>query len=136
MHGQCSVRAAAVRSVLFKDWQKAIALTAIERSRSISRSTIFLFIVIAVADAHSSRVPPDLGGQEQEAQPCRLQRRVMQSLAARAFLAVEQQQPAVQVVGQHRQLKVIAIGLKAAGRMRRQTGIVVGFFDQILGTAR
>ena len=51
----------------------------------------------------------------------------------RRFLALEQQQPAIEVVGQHRQLKMNAVGGPAPGRIGRQTRIVVGFLDQILG---
>ena len=51
----------------------------------------------------------------------------------RRFLALEQQQPAVEVVGQHGQLKMNAVDGPAPGRMGHQTRIVVGFLDQILG---
>src|SRR5207302_9720657 len=40
-----------------------------------------------------------------------------------------------QIVGQHRQLEMIAIHVEAARRMRRQPGIVVRLLDQVFGTA-
>src|ERR1035441_1997396 len=42
---------------------------------------------------------------------------------------------AYQVIGQHRQLEMIPVHIKAPRRMRRQPGIVVRLFDQILRTA-
>jgi hypothetical protein len=50
-------------------------------------------------------MPPDLGRQEQEPQTRRGQRRVPHRSDFSAFLAIEQLQPAVQVVGQHRDLE-------------------------------
>jgi hypothetical protein len=49
--------------------------------------------------------------------------------------AVERHQPTVQVVGQHRQLEMIAIYVEAERRMRRQPGIVVRLFDQVCRAA-
>ena len=77
-------------------------------------------------------MPPDLGRHEQKAQPRRRQGGVPQLLRGGVGFALEQQQPAVEVVGQHDQLKVIAVHVKAARRMGRQSGVVVGFFDKVL----
>src|SRR5438046_9345648 len=68
-----------------------------------------LGIMVAVAYADSSRVAPDLGGQKQKPQTSRRQRRMLQSVDLALFLTIEQHQPAVQVVGQHRQLEVVAV---------------------------
>ena len=54
-------------------------------------------------------------------------------LTSAVFLPVEQQQPAVQVVGQHCDLKLNAVHRPALGGMCSQPGIVVGFLDQVLG---
>ena len=78
-------------------------------------------------------MPPDLGRQEQEPQTRRRQRRVPHRSYCCAFLAIEQLQPAVQVVGQHRDLKPVAVHHPAPGGMRRQPRIIVGFLDQVLG---
>src|SRR5215467_16097548 len=76
-----------------------------------------LVVMVAVAHADSSRVAPDLGGQKQKPQTSRRQRRVLQSVEFGRFLAIEQHQPAVQVVGQHRQLEVVAVHDPARGGM-------------------
>jgi len=47
-------------------------------------------------------------------------------------LAMEQLHPDVQVVGEHRHLKEIAIHIEPLRRMRRQAAVVVGFLDEIL----
>ena len=74
-------------------------------------------------------VTPDLGRHEQEAEPRGRQRRVPQFGGISLRLAVEQHQPAIQVVRQHGQLEVIAVHVKPAGRMRRQPGIAVRLSD-------
>jgi hypothetical protein len=42
-------------------------------------------------------------------------------------------QPHVHVVGGHGDLKVLAIHVEPRRRMRRQTAVVIGVLDQILG---
>ena len=74
-------------------------------------------------------MPPDSGGHEQEPQPRRRQRRVSHGSDFDIFLAIEQLQPTVQVVGQHRDLKPVAVHHPAPGGMRRQPRIIVGFLD-------
>ena len=48
------------------------------------------------------------------------------------LLAVEQLQPAVQVVGQHRDLEPVGVHHPAIRWMRRQTRIVIDFLDEVL----
>src|ERR1700688_2795424 len=57
---------------------------------------------------------------------------MLQVVDRHSLFPLEQQQPAIQVVGQHHQLKMHAVGRPAPGRMRRQAGIVIAFLDQIL----
>ena len=80
-----------------------------DRPESVHESAedSLLGVMVAVAHADSSRVAPDLGGQKQKPQTSRRQRRVLQSVEFGRFLAIEQHQLAVQVVGQHRQLEVV-----------------------------
>src|SRR5881397_1936519 len=49
-------------------------------------------------------------------------------------LAVKQHQPGIQVVGQHGQLEMIPVNVKATRWMRRQSSIIVSFLDQIRGS--
>ena len=51
----------------------------------------------------------------------------------RGFLPLEQQQPAIQVVGQHHDLEPVGIHHPALGGVRRQAGVVIRFLDQVLG---
>src|SRR5713226_1098805 len=88
--------------------------------------------MIAVPHQHSAGVAHDLGRQKQETQSRGRQRGVTQVLGLDLLLAVEQHQPTVQVVGQHRQLEVHTVHGPSPRWMRRQARIVVGFFDQIL----
>src|SRR5258706_391992 len=88
--------------------------------------------MIAVPHQHSAGVAHDLGRQEQETQSRGRQRDVAQILGLSLFLPVEQHQPTVQVVGQHRQLEVHTVHGPSPRGMRRQARIVVGFFDQVL----
>jgi len=69
--------------------------------------------VVAVAHSSAAGVTPDLGGHKEEAEPRGRQGRVPQRSGVGLRLAVEQHQPAVQVVGQHRQLKVIPVHVEA-----------------------
>ena len=57
---------------------------------------------------------------------------MLQIIGLHLFFPVEQQQPAIQVVSQHRQLEMHAVGRPPRGRVHRQSRVVVGFFDQIL----
>src|SRR3954464_14446540 len=61
----------------------------------------FLFVVIAVADPHAPSVAPDLGCEKQESQAGCRQRSVLESFDLGVVLAIEQHQPAIQVIGQH-----------------------------------
>src|SRR6266404_2460348 len=88
--------------------------------------------MIAVPHQHSAGVSHDLGCQEQETQSRGRQRGVAQILGLGLLLPVEQHQPAVQVIGQHRQLEVHTVHGPSPRGMRRQARIVVGFFDQVL----
>ncbi len=56
-----------------------------------------LRILIAIADAHSPRVPPELGRHKQKTQSRRDQGRMLQVIRFELFFPVEEQQPAVQV---------------------------------------
>src|SRR3984885_9382112 len=76
-----------------------------------------VFVVIAIADAYSPCMPPDLGREEQEPQTRSRQRGVPHRSDLSTFLAVEQLQPTVQVVGQHRNLKPDAVHHPASGGM-------------------
>src|ERR1700686_2454843 len=49
-----------------------------------------VFVVIAIADAYSPRMPPDLGRQEQEPQTRRRQRRVPHRPDVSTFFTIEQ----------------------------------------------
>jgi hypothetical protein len=49
------------------------------------------------------------------------------------FIAVEQLQPAVQVIGQHCDLEPVGIHYPTIGGMSGQAGVVVGFLDEVLG---
>ena len=84
-----------------------------------------LRVLIAVADAHSSGMAPDFGRQKQKTQSRRRQSRMFHLGCVGRLFPVEQQQPAVQVVGQHGQLKVNAVHGPAIGGMRSQPRIVV-----------
>ena len=84
-----------------------------------------LRILVAIADAYPSGVFPNLGGHKQKTQTRRRQRRMLKFLRRHSLFPLKQQQPAIQVVGQHHQLKMHAVGGPAPGRMRRQSGIVV-----------
>src|SRR5438270_2805781 len=77
----------------------------------------FFLVVIAIADTHTPSVTPDLGREKQEAQACRRQRGVLERCYLGVFLAVEQHQPAVQVVGQHHQLEMVAVHHPTSGWM-------------------
>src|SRR5437868_1882049 len=57
---------------------------------------------------------------------------MLQLLDLALFLALEQPQPAVQVIGQHHQLKMHAVHAPAPRRMGRQPGIVVSFLNEVL----
>lgn len=77
-----------------------------DRSQSVHQSPedSLLGVMIAIADADPAGVMPDLGCEKQKAQTGRRQRGVLQRGHLGLFLAVEQHQPAIQVVGQHHQL--------------------------------
>src|SRR2546422_7055572 len=62
------------------------------------RKRPLLFVVIAIADPSPTRVAPDLRCQEQKPQPCGRQCRVLHRIDRSRLLAIEQHQPAVQVV--------------------------------------
>jgi hypothetical protein len=66
-----------------------------------SAEDTFFFVVIAVADPHPPSVTPDLGREKQKPQARRRQRNVLERFYLGIFLAIEQHQPAIQVVGQH-----------------------------------
>src|ERR1035437_1995184 len=85
------------------------------RAQSVHQSLqqTALLVMVAVADPSSPRVPPDLGGDKQKAQPCRRQGSVFHALNLVLGFAIEQQQPTVEVVRQHGQLKVVAVDVKA-----------------------
>ena len=85
----------------------------------------FLLVMIAVADAHASGMAPDLDRQKQKTQSRRRQSRMFHLGCAGRLFPIEQQQPAVQVVGQHGQLKVNAVHGPVLGGMRSQPRIVV-----------
>ena len=59
---------------------------------------------------------------------------MLQRLGSIAILPIKEHQPGIEVIGQHGQLEMILVGHKKAGRMRRQSGIVVRLLDQILRT--
>ena len=80
----------------------------------------FLLVMIALVDAHSAGMLPDLGLQKQKTQLRRGQLRMFQFCCVGRLFPIEQGQPAVQVVGQHGQLKVNAVHGPALGGMRRQ----------------
>jgi hypothetical protein len=76
---------------------------------------------------------PDARGQEQKALPRGSQRGVLHGLHRGVLLAVEQLQPAIQVVGQHGDLEPVGVHDPAIGGMRRQASVVVGFLNEVLG---
>ena len=91
-----------------------------------------VLVVIAVADAHPSGRPPDLGRHEQEPRPRRRQCRVSHRSDFGAFLAIQQLQPAVQVVGQHRDLKPVAVHHPAPGGKGRQPPLRANIDETVL----
>jgi hypothetical protein len=92
-----------------------------------------LLVMVAIADAYTPGMPPDLGCQEQEPQPRRRPGGMRYVRALGGFLPLEQQQPAVQVLSQHHDLEPVGVHHPALGRVRCQAGVVVGFLDQVLG---
>ena len=105
-----------------------------DRPQSVHQSLkdSLLGIMIAVADTDPTGVAPDLGREKQKPQTGCRQRGVLQRFYFGLLLAVEQHQPTVQVVGQHRQLEVIAVHHPPPRGIRLQARIVVGFLDQVL----
>jgi len=93
-------------NIVFKHRQKTVA-TRRNRPHPVRQALEepSVFVVTAIADAYSPCMPPDLGRQEQEPQTRRGQRGVQHRSDLSTFFAIEQLQPAVQVVGQHRDLK-------------------------------
>jgi hypothetical protein len=61
---------------------------------------------------------PQFGGDEEESQPRDHHRRVFQFRRVRLWLAIKQQKPTIEIVGEHGQLKVDLIGVKARRRNR------------------
>ena len=51
-----------------------------------------------------------------------------------AFFPAKQHQPTIEVVGQHGDLKMIAVHLPLMRGISRQTGVVIGFLNQILSS--
>ena len=94
---------------------------------------MLLLIVIAIAGTHLSGMAPGARSQKQKAQPRRGQPSVPDGFHRSVFLAVEQLQPAVQVLGQHCSLEPVGIHHPAIGGMSGQAGVVVGFLDEVLG---
>src|SRR5438105_258955 len=73
-----------------------------------------LFVVIAVADASATGMTPDFGGDEEEPESGCGQRRMLQRVHVGLRLAVKEHEPGVKVIGQHGQLKMIPVHVKAA----------------------
>src|SRR6266478_8658352 len=68
-----------------------------------------LRVVIAVADPDATGVAPDFRCQEQETQTRDGQGGVLEFRYRRLLFPLEQHQPTVEVVGQHRDLKMNAV---------------------------
>ena len=105
----------------------------VSQARHQTLEGCLLFVMVAVADAGATSMTPDLGGDEEKAESGGGQRRMLERVDVGLRFAVEQHQPSIQVVSEHGQLKMIPIHVKAAGGMGRQSRIIVGLFDQILG---
>ena len=85
-----------------------------------------------VADSGPPAMAPNPRRQIQHPQPGCGHRPVRQILHLGVVLALKQRQPAVQVVSQHADLKVVGVRRPDPRWMCRQARVVVGFFDQIL----
>ena len=90
--------------------------------------------MVAVADASAAGMTPDFSSDEEKPESGCGQRRMLQRVHVGLGLAVKEHEPGVQAIGQHGQLKMIPVHVKAARGMGCQSGVIVGFFDQVLGS--
>ena len=79
--------------------------------------------MVAVADASAAGMTPDFSSDEEKPESGCGQRRMLQRVHVGLGLAVKEHEPGVQAIGQHGQLKMIPVHVKAARGMGRQSGV-------------